>query len=232
LCIGDYHAAIWNGSQPIDLGVLPGRYYSRAEAVNNSGQIVGYSSIDYTGQYAREAVLWQNGQMIELGPLVPDDPGTGHRFQADAVDINDFGEIVGWGELGWTSVSGVVWSGGMRRLFPDLIPAGFPYNLFPVAINNAGQIACYGSIPEEYYQRAFILTPRICRDFLTGDANCDGVVNNFDIDALVLALTDADSWDEGNSRCNWLCNLDVNRDGGVNNFDIDPFVSCLTSGCP
>ncbi|MGE0480625.1 MAG: hypothetical protein AB7Q17_09150, partial [Phycisphaerae bacterium] len=95
---------------------------------------------------------------------------------------------------------------------------------------NAGQVACAGFFianPSGVPQRAYILTPPECRGFPRGDANCDGIVNNFDIDAFVLALTSADQYGDAHPNCNWLCNLDINRDGYVNNFDIDPFVELL-----
>ncbi|MGE0480704.1 MAG: hypothetical protein AB7Q17_09555 [Phycisphaerae bacterium] len=60
-----------------------------------------------------------------------------------------------------------------------------------------------------------------------GDANCDGLVNNFDIDAFVLALTGGQTAWEAAFSCNYLCANDANGDGVVNNFDIDPFVAIL-----
>ena len=60
-----------------------------------------------------------------------------------------------------------------------------------------------------------------------GDLNCDGVVNNFDIDPFVLALTDPAAYRMAYPKCNIL-NGDCNSDGAVNNFDIDPFVKLLS----
>ncbi|MGE0481311.1 MAG: hypothetical protein AB7Q17_12645 [Phycisphaerae bacterium] len=62
---------------------------------------------------------------------------------------------------------------------------------------------------------------------LRGDMNCDGVVNNFDIDPFVLALTDAAAYAAAFPNCD-VNNADINDDGNVNNFDIDPFVAVLT----
>ena len=62
--------------------------------------------------------------------------------------------------------------------------------------------------------------------FLTGDLNCDGVVNNFDIDAFVLALTDPAGYAKKFPNCDRLL-ADMNGDGVVDNFDIDPFVKLL-----
>ncbi|MBL8878066.1 MAG: proprotein convertase P-domain-containing protein [Phycisphaerales bacterium] len=75
-----------------------------------------------------------------------------------------------------------------------------------------------------------------CEGQQLGDANCDGLLNNFDIDCFVLALTtDEATWAamcNTSGNCDFVCVLDINGDGNVNNFDIDPFVACLTEGCP
>jgi type 1 glutamine amidotransferase len=60
-----------------------------------------------------------------------------------------------------------------------------------------------------------------------GDLNCDAAVNNFDIDAFVLALTDPPAYEAAHPGCA-RCRADVNQDGAVNNFDIDAFVVLLT----
>jgi len=60
-----------------------------------------------------------------------------------------------------------------------------------------------------------------------GDLNCDGVVNNFDIDPFVLALTDPAGYAKQFPNCDRML-ADVNGDGVVDNFDIDPFVKLLT----
>lgn len=65
------------------------------------------------------------------------------------------------------------------------------------------------------------------------DANCDGVVNNFDIDPFVAAILEGPAAWAATYGCDFTCVNDVNRDSMVNNFDIDPFVACvLAAGCP
>lgn len=64
---------------------------------------------------------------------------------------------------------------------------------------------------------------------IPGDANCDGVVDNFDIDPFVFALTSPTTYQQAFPNCP-LSNADVNLDGAVDNFDIDPFVTLLTGG--
>lgn len=60
-----------------------------------------------------------------------------------------------------------------------------------------------------------------------GDLNCDGVVNNFDIDAFVAALVDPAGYSDAYPDCSGSLG-DVNQDGVLNNFDIDGFVDLLT----
>lgn len=71
-------------------------------------------------------------------------------------------------------------------------------------------------------------TLRSRRAALYGDMNCDGAVNNFDIDSFVLALIDPPAYAAAYPTCNRL-NGDVNRDNAFNNFDIDPFVNCIVA---
>jgi len=68
-------------------------------------------------------------------------------------------------------------------------------------------------------------TPDECEAL--GDMNCDGFVNNFDIDPFVLALVDPPAYAAAFPDCG-ATNGDVNADGALNVFDIDPFVLLLT----
>ncbi|MCA9438379.1 MAG: hypothetical protein KC978_21520, partial [Candidatus Omnitrophica bacterium] len=89
--------------------------------LNNKGQVVGYSmtqastrlfGIGFTGRddwYAKlvkwyyshdpyvmntRAIFWEKGRTYDLNDLIPSDSGW---FLEVALDINDQGEIVGWG---------------------------------------------------------------------------------------------------------------------------------------
>ena len=82
---------------------------------------------------------------------------------------------------------------------------------------------------------AFVVTAFDCQfaNYPVGDLNCDGVVDLFDIDAFVLALTSATDdppfagYYATYPDCNALL-ADTTNDGTVNLFDIDPFVGLLT----
>ncbi|MBL8878667.1 MAG: CHRD domain-containing protein [Phycisphaerales bacterium] len=77
--------------------------------------------------------------------------------------------------------------------------------------------------------RGFII---VNRGALDADTNCDDAVDNFDIDAFVLALTNPEAYEMQYPDC-FVLNSDINHDNVVNNFDIDGFVECIASGgCP
>lgn len=70
-------------------------------------------------------------------------------------------------------------------------------------------------------------SPVIDRGPSRGDTNCDGRVNNMDIDAFVSAIINPKEYAESFSACDRL-SADVNYDGVVNNMDIDYFLNALT----
>lgn len=59
-----------------------------------------------------------------------------------------------------------------------------------------------------------------------GDLNCDGRIDNFDVDPFVLALVQPAAYSAAQPNCR-RSNADVNTDGVVDNFDIDAFVTVL-----
>src|SRR5262249_5340857 len=87
-------AFLWQHGTMTDLGTLPGRPTSLANAINNTGQVVGFSQ-DPDGNNT-VAVLWQNGVMANLNTLIP--PGS-HFFLQEALGINNRGQIIGTGVL-------------------------------------------------------------------------------------------------------------------------------------
>ena len=107
----------------------------------------------------------------------------------------------------------------------------------PVELASAGLYECVIS-----NECGFVITQSVQLTVITGfagDTNCDGVVNNFDIDPFVIgvlnismdsapmvysAVAPGECWDR---KLSWG---DTNHDGLFNNFDIDPFVSCIVNG--
>ena len=89
-----FHAAIWNGTTPTDLGTLGGDY-SRAMGINDSGQVVGWAN---TSDSKIHATIW-NG-------TTPTDLGLGQ-----ATGINDSGQVVGWANTSDSKIHVTIWNG-------------------------------------------------------------------------------------------------------------------------
>src|SRR5271165_6490524 len=86
------HGFRWEDGRLTDLGALPGTNSSLVGWINDRGLAVGSSAnslIDpLTGWPEEVAVLWSQGEIINLGTL------GGNESQADA--INDLGQIAGF----------------------------------------------------------------------------------------------------------------------------------------
>lgn len=61
-----------------------------------------------------------------------------------------------------------------------------------------------------------------------GDMNCDGVLNNFDIDLFVTALLNPEQYAAQLPNSS-PPHGEINVDGLLRNFDIDPFVNCVVN---
>jgi probable HAF family extracellular repeat protein len=77
----------WEEGEMIDLGTLGGDE-SSANAINELGQMVGYSQVYDPDDNITHAFVWENGIMTDLGVL----PG---EVNSAANDINEIGQIVG-----------------------------------------------------------------------------------------------------------------------------------------
>jgi probable HAF family extracellular repeat protein len=83
-----HHAFLWRKGMMHDLGTLAGDTDSETESINNRSQVVGVSFIP---NVSGGAYIWQNGGMTDLNTLTC--PGS--MFLANALGINDRGEIIG-----------------------------------------------------------------------------------------------------------------------------------------
>ncbi len=90
-----FRAIYFSDGNMIDIGDLSGGSFGWAQAlaINNADQIVGRS---LTAAGTAAAFLYESGVMYELNSLI--DPGSGW-FLDHAVDINDAGQIVGFGMI-------------------------------------------------------------------------------------------------------------------------------------
>jgi probable HAF family extracellular repeat protein len=113
-------AAEWDAQgHSTELGALSGYGYSRAMAINSSGQIVGYvfnqTSDGSPIENPSRAVLWDHGHMVELG--MPAD-----CLSSRAYAINDSGEVAGFLITDDDKTHACTWTAGVVRdlgVFPD-----------------------------------------------------------------------------------------------------------------
>ena len=80
------HPFLWKNGIMKDLGTLPGDTDADAEAVNPSGEVVGFSATDT----ASRAFIWSNGVMTDLNTLI--DPNAGYQLII-AQWLKDTGQI-------------------------------------------------------------------------------------------------------------------------------------------
>ncbi len=90
---GTYHAALWSGLDPIDLGTLGTLTLSDSSGINDEGQVVGRS---FAPIGAAIAVIWQHGKILDLNTLIAGSIAAHHTLN-EATAINDKGVIAGTG---------------------------------------------------------------------------------------------------------------------------------------
>ncbi|MGE0481326.1 MAG: kelch repeat-containing protein [Phycisphaerae bacterium] len=212
------HAAMWTGAASTMVDLHPAGGYARSWVAGaGDGQAAG--SAELAG--ASRAGLWANASsaFVELHPA--------GAASSSAV------AAAGGLQVGSAGSGAALWAGT-----PDsyvALHAHLPGEYSASAANDVevgpdGAITVAGQAFNTLTQRyEAVLWRGVQRR--VGDLNCDGIVNNFDIDPFVLALTDPAAYAAAYPGCDSLSG-DVNGDGVLNNFDIDPFVQCLTNGCP
>jgi len=169
--------------------------------------------------------IWaENVGWVNVGDGTPANGINYANQNGDDFGVNrDFvsGKLFGyaWGEnVGWINFSG-----------GDLANPPQPARLDKIGCRLRGYVwgENIGWINLDHVTHYVGAHPSACTAGGPGDLNCDGVVNNFDIDPFVLALTDPAGYAAKYPNCNIL-NGDCNLHWIVNNFDIDPFVRLLT----
>ena len=141
------HATLWKDGVPMDLGILPGQPYSRANGINALGQVVGYSGIQRDSTESR-AFVWTNQTgMIDIGTL-------GGAY-AQAYAINDVGYITGASQtqgmgpmLTTHAFIYQVPTPPFRRYHPQMVDLGALAGLssYGMAINSYNHVAGYSTI--------------------------------------------------------------------------------------
>ena len=88
-----HHAFLWEHGVKTDLGTLPTEICSNAVSINQSGQIVGYST-PFCNSETYHPFIWENGAMYDVRALIV--PGSDITLE-ELFEINDRGEMVGFG---------------------------------------------------------------------------------------------------------------------------------------
>jgi probable HAF family extracellular repeat protein len=145
---------LWDGNRVVNLGSLGGDFWHTPMAINNHGDVVGFSNPPDgdIGADSLRAFLWtRDGGMKDLGKF----PGDGF---SQALGINMRGQVVGvsCGDV----CHAVLWQNGKMLKLQDLVGPGFPDLLWSArAINDSGQIT--GRLIDHVTGKtfAFVATP-------------------------------------------------------------------------
>ncbi|MGE0481603.1 MAG: hypothetical protein AB7Q17_14140 [Phycisphaerae bacterium] len=172
-----------------------------------------------------------NGGLIEI------DPQTGNRTLLAGEALVDDGtqmNVVRVDPPGWTNVRLDAPIGFVplehRVAFTCLFgpPQIFEYDL------NTGELFLISDVgaqigPPNNVDVEFSGLAKVAVSVTLGDVNCDGAVNNFDIDPFVLLVVAPDVYASQFPGCP-IANGDTNGDQAINAFDIDGFVALLGGG--
>jgi probable HAF family extracellular repeat protein len=206
---GVEHAFVLTGSSLVDIGNLGGglRTSTEAYAINNTGQVTGYST---TADGSIHAFRYTAGTMADLGTFPP--------YYTYGISINAGGDVAGNIE---TYVGGQVgaflYSGGALHNLADLLgPGGAAWSqLIVTHMNDSGWIVGYGAINGGTHGFLARPVPPCPVDF-----NGDGQVNIADFLAFLAAYAAADP------------RADFNSSGGIDVSDFLAFLSAYAAGCP
>lgn len=167
-----------------DLGTLGGPY-SVATALNDVGQVVGYSA---SADGTTHAFIWQNGTIIDLGTL------SAAGGESYATGINNLGQAVGYSTaVADPSSRAFLWQSGIIVDLNSLIPADSGWTLQVAAgINETGQIV--GSGMHNGEPRAFLWHAGTVTDLgtLGGNSSAASAIN--DVGQVVGSSATADGF--------------------------------------
>jgi len=138
----------------IDLGTLPKFTNSVATAINDKGQVVGWTdsiqvAAGTAATNARRGFLWENGKMTDLGELIPDAikfEGL-NSYQVKAVAINNQGQIVGSAEVMPFRTHAFLWEKGKLTDLGSLDGKTYTHS-YATGINDKGQIIGGGDLKD------------------------------------------------------------------------------------
>jgi probable HAF family extracellular repeat protein len=140
------HAALFKGGYALDLGVLKGQVFSRANSINKPGQVVGYSGPKRDSAESRAFVWSSQTGMTDIGTL-------GGAY-AQAYAINDAGYVTGasqtqgMGPMATTHAFIYQLPTAPYRRYHQMVDLGVLGGLssYGMAINNYNHVVGYSTI--------------------------------------------------------------------------------------
>jgi probable HAF family extracellular repeat protein len=137
------HPFLWSEGKITDLGTLGGGLFAEGTAINNLGEVAGFSNLK-NGE--RHAFVFHNGKMTDLGP-------TGQESRAFA--INDSGVVAGSESIpGEGHTDAVLFING-KVTDLGLIPGSGGIFTSPTGINNSNEVVGSGD-NRESMERAWV----------------------------------------------------------------------------
>jgi len=150
-------AVLWErDGTVVEIGTLGGVAWNTAMAINDRGQVVGFSntSADDGDAFNEQAFIWTKRDGIEPIDLLEGDS------RSQALGINNRGQVVGQ-SCGGGICRAFLWEDGVTMDLNTLIGSRYPDHLdYANDINDKGEITGGASIFGTDESRAFLATPR------------------------------------------------------------------------
>jgi probable HAF family extracellular repeat protein len=144
------HAVLWENGSVTNLGNLGGKMMGKAAAINNRGEVAGFSDLPDGSVHS---FMWSKDTgMHDLGALGADVLG-------DPAGINNNTQVVG----GSCDISGncraFFWEKNMMSDLNDLVATSPLYLAYALGINDAGEIVGFGVEKSTGDGHAYLATP-------------------------------------------------------------------------
>jgi probable HAF family extracellular repeat protein len=143
------HAVLWENGTITDLKSLGGSAWNTPSAINNRGQVVGFSENTDSNIHA---FFWtKRGGIQDLKTV----DGDSVSF---AYAINERGQVVGQSLGGPYGTRAFIWENGVMTDLNCLTPPGSPYLLYANDIDDSGRITGEAYDPNTGEAPAFLAT--------------------------------------------------------------------------